>query len=235
MANGARLRVMSYNIKSFEADQSALTAVVREVAPDVLVVQEALQWWNPLTWFVNLGPRFGLVQVLSGLVPLGNAVFTAPRIQVHERWIVRYPVVIGHSLRTAVFARCSIAGAAFLIAGSHLSTDAATRLRQAGVLKAALNRAEAERSAPVMLGIDVNETAAGPAWRTVAAGLVDVAEKTGQGELPTFPTSGAFERIDAIFVDPRCSVLGYRIIDTPQSRVASDHFPILAEVALPGA
>jgi endonuclease/exonuclease/phosphatase family metal-dependent hydrolase len=42
-------------------------------------------------------------------------------------------------------------------------------------------------------------------------------------------------RIDAIFADPSRSVLGYRVPDMPQTRVASDHFPLSADVALAAA
>jgi endonuclease/exonuclease/phosphatase family metal-dependent hydrolase len=94
-------------------------------------------------------------------------------------------------------------------------------------LKNALNSA----GAPVIVGVDVNETSTGPAWRTVGGGLVDAAEKTGQSDFPTFPTRNPVRRIDAIFVDPSRPVLGYRVLDTPQTRIASDHFPLLADVA----
>jgi endonuclease/exonuclease/phosphatase family metal-dependent hydrolase len=235
MEDAPRLRVMSYNIKSLRGDPAALTAVVRAISPDVLVLQEAFRWANPLTWFADLGRRFGMVQIVGGLYALGNAVLTGSPVTVHEHWVVRYPLAFGHSPRGATFVRCSIAGAGFVVVGSHLSTAAATRLRQAGVLKEALGKARDRETSPALVGMDVNETAAGSAWQLVAAGLVDPAEKTGQADVPTYPTFGASERIDAIFVDPRCSVLGYRVVDTPQSRVGSDHFPVLTELALPQA
>jgi endonuclease/exonuclease/phosphatase family metal-dependent hydrolase len=43
------------------------------------------------------------------------------------------------------------------------------------------------------------------------------------------------KRMDAIFVDPSRSVLGYRVLDMPQTRIASDHFPLSADVALAAA
>src|SRR5207237_5126199 len=103
----------------------------------------------------------------------------------------------------------------------------------ASLFKAALDRAVAEGHPPPLVGMDVNETSDGPAWQTVAAGLVDAAEATGQAGVATFPTGAPARRIDAIFVDPRCPVRRYEVVDTPDSRVASDHFPVLAEAALP--
>jgi endonuclease/exonuclease/phosphatase family metal-dependent hydrolase len=45
--------------------------------------------------------------------------------------------------------------------------------------------------------------------------------------------AGPRDRLDAIFVDPRCQVLGYEVLDSPEVRRASDHFPIVVDTALP--
>jgi endonuclease/exonuclease/phosphatase family metal-dependent hydrolase len=228
--DGTRLRVVSYNIQSLRGEEASLAGVVRELAPHVLVVQEGLSWANPLTWCANLARRFGLAHAVGGLPGLGNVVFAAAGVIVRERWIVRYPLAFGHHPRGAVFARCSFGSAAFVVAGSHLSTDAGTRLLQARLLKDGISKAAV--STPVVLGVDVNETPAGPAWRTLAEGLVDAAEATGKEDVPTFPASAPVRRLDAIFLDPRWSVLDYRVLDTERAIVASDHLPVLADVAL---
>jgi endonuclease/exonuclease/phosphatase family metal-dependent hydrolase len=222
-----RLRVVSYNIAGWSGDTAALTAAVRGLAPDVLVLQEVLRWADPRTWFIDLAGRFGMARAFGGLTAFGNAVLTSTAVTVHGWRSVRYPLMLRDGPRAALLVRCSIRGVNFVAAGSHLSTDAAIRLRQATILKNALNSA----GAPVIVGMDVNETSTGPAWRTVGGGLVDAAEKTGQSDFPTFPTRNPVRRIDAIFVDPSRPVLGYRVLDTPQTRIASDHFPLLADVA----
>ena len=224
-----RLRVVSYNIKSWGGDTAALTAVVRGLAPDVLVLQEVLRWSDPRTWFIDLAGRFGMARASGGLTAAGNAVLTSAAVTVHGWRAVRYPLVVRDSPRAAVLVRCSVGGVNFVAAGSHLSTDAAIRLRQARIMKGALRAA----GAPVVAGVDVNETSTGPAWRTIGIGLVDAAEQAGQAGVPTFPTGNPVRRIDAIFVDPARPVLNYRVVDTPQARVASDHLPLLADVGLP--
>ncbi len=233
--DGARLRLATYNIHSLRDDQAALDATVRGIAPDVLVVQEALRWFNPLTWFVDLASRFGMAHSFGGLRSQGNVVLTGSRVTVHKHWFVRYPLAFGHYPRGAVFLRCSVDGVAVLVAGSHLSPDPAMRLRQAGLFKQALHDAQAGGDVPAVVGIDVNETPDGPAWQIVAEGLLDAAEETGQGAVPTFPTSHPDRRIDAIFVDPRTTVAAYSVVDSPQSRQASDHFPVVADVVVPAA
>lgn len=223
-----RLRVVSYNIASWRQDATAVTAAVRELAPDVLVLQEVLRWADPRTWFIDLAGRFGMARAFGGLSGFGNAVLTSPAVTVHGWRVVRYPLLVTDGLRAAVLVHCSINGVSFVVAGSHLSTDATIRLRQANIMKNALNAA----SAPVIVGVDVNETSTGPAWRAVGAGLVDAAEKTGQSDIATYPTSNPVWRIDAVFADPSRPVVGYQVVDTPRTRAASDHFPLLTDVAL---
>ena len=46
------------------------------------------------------------------------------------------------------------------------------------------------------------------------------------------PCANPRERIDALFVDPRITVTDYDVIDTPETRRASDHFPIMADLEL---
>jgi endonuclease/exonuclease/phosphatase family metal-dependent hydrolase len=85
---------------------------------------------------------------------------------------------------------------------------------------------------PVLLGVDVNETASGLAWRTLADGRVDAAAAGGT-TVPTFSVRSPRRRIDAIFTDPRCQVMRCQVLDSVEVRRASDHFPLLAEVELP--
>jgi endonuclease/exonuclease/phosphatase family metal-dependent hydrolase len=227
--HASRLRVVSYNINSWSGDAAALTTSVRGLTPDVLVLQQVLSWQDPRTWFLDLAGRFGMAHAFGGLSAAGNAVLTSTAVTVHGWRVVRYPLVWPRdSPRGAVVVSCSLGGVRIVAAGSHLSTDAAIRQRQAAILKQTLNAA----GAPVVVGVDVNETSTGTAWHTVADGLVDAAEATGQADVPTFSTSAPRRRIDAIFVQPSLPVIDYRVVDTPQTRVASDHFPIYADIAL---
>jgi endonuclease/exonuclease/phosphatase family metal-dependent hydrolase len=224
-----RLRVVSYNVKGWSGDTAALIATVRGLAPDVLMLQEVLRWPDPRTWHIDLAARLGMARAYGGLTAFGNAVLTATAVTVDGWHAMRYPLTFKDSPRAAVLVRCSVEGVSFVAAGSHLSTNATIRRQQAAILKNALNAA----AAPVVVGVDVNETSIGPAWRTLAAGLVDAAEKTGQADIPTYSTRNPTRRIDAIFVDPSLPVLGYQVVDTLQTRAASDHFPLLADVELP--
>ncbi len=229
MAEGPRVRVLSYNVHGLRDDRAALAAVVRAAEPDVMILQEAPRRFRWRSRSARLASELGLVVAGGGLPALGNLVLTTLRVRVHDEWCLQFPLTPGRHMRGAVFVRCSVGGTPFVVAGSHLATDPGERPGQALVLKKAL----AEVDLPVVLGIDVNEDAEGGAWRTVAEGLVDAAVATGQAAVPTFPAAGARNRIDAVLVDPRCEVLRYEVLDSPKARRASDHFPVLVELALP--
>lgn len=224
-----KLRVLSYNVHGLRDDRAALISVVRGLAPDVVLLQEAprrLQWRARCA---GLAHDVGMVVAAGGLPALGNLLLTTLRVRVHGTWCLRYPLTAGRHLRGAVFARCSVGGTPFLAAGSHLSTDPAERPAQARRLRQELS----EVDIPVAVGGDLNESAGGEAWRTLAAGLVDAAAARDRANSHTFSCVNPYQRIDALFVDPCIDILRYEVVDTPESRRASDHFPIVADLALP--
>jgi endonuclease/exonuclease/phosphatase family metal-dependent hydrolase len=221
-----KLRVLSYNVHSLRDDRAALSAVVRGLEPDVAILQEAPRRFRWRTRSASLAHDFGLVVAAGGLPALGNLLLTSLRVRVHDAWCQRFPLTPGRHMRGAAFARCSIGSTRFVVAGSHLSTDAGERPAEATRLKRALS----EVDIPVVFGGDVNETSTGVAWRTLADGLTDAGTA---GDQPTYCCSNPRQRIDALFVDPRIEVLRYEVVDTPEARRASDHFPIVADLALP--
>jgi endonuclease/exonuclease/phosphatase family metal-dependent hydrolase len=227
------LRVMSYNVHRQADDLAALAETVQAAAPDVLIVQEAPRRFRWRTKCAALARTVGMVVAAGGLPSLGNLLLTSLRVRVEDTRCLRFPLTPGRHLRGAAFAECAVGPAdapvRFAVAGSHLSTDPAERPAQAELLRRAL----AELGAPVVFGGDLNEGPGGPAWRTVADGLVDAAVAAGCADRPTFSCARPRERIDALFVDPRLRITGYEVIDTPLTRRASDHFPILVDVALP--
>jgi endonuclease/exonuclease/phosphatase family metal-dependent hydrolase len=87
----------------------------------------------------------------------------------------------------------------------------------------------------VILGADLNEPPGGSAWQVLGAALVDGADgPRPAGPWGTFPAGAPRQRIDTVLVDPRIRVTGYRVADPPAARRASDHLPVVAELALPG-
>ncbi|WP_426506599.1 endonuclease/exonuclease/phosphatase family protein [Dactylosporangium sp. McL0621] len=220
-----KIRVLSYNLHGLKDDRRALAEVVREAAPDIAILQEAPRRFRWRQKSAYLAREFELVIGGGGLPALGNLILTNLRVRTVAEWNVRYPLTPGRHMRGAVFVRCRVGRATFVAAGSHLSTDTAERPAQAELLKARME----EVAEPLVFAGDLNENSGGAAWRMIADGLTDAA---GPDERPTFPVAAARERLDAIFVDPRITVLQYDVIDTPSSRAASDHFPVVADLEI---
>lgn len=228
MAEGF-LRVLTYNVHGQRDDRAALAEIVRGVAADVVIVQEGPRRFNWRHKSANLARAFGAVLAVGGLPSLGNLILTDMRVHVHSTRVVRFPLVPGRHMRGAAFAECSVGRRRFTIAGTHLSLDAGERATQAELLKKELSTSEA----PVVLGADLNETSGGAAWRTIADGLTDAAVWADATDRCTFPLHGPQGRIDALFVDPGIEVVRYDVVDTPLSRRASDHFPVIADLVIP--
>lgn len=238
MPRGPQLRVVSYNVHGLRGPRPALLALLRRLAPDVLVLQETPRWrWRHHG--AALAHSLGLVVAAGGLPAVGNLILADLRVTVKESWAVRFPLTPGRHLRGAAFARCLVAGSPVLVVGSHLSTDPAERPRQARALAAEL---AANESDPAVLAVDVNDEPGSPTWQTLTGSLVDCASAAGppgapgvvggSGPAPTFPADGPRRRIDAIFADPRLTVLDHRVVNLPEARRASDHLPVLAELRL---
>ncbi|MFK3982051.1 endonuclease/exonuclease/phosphatase family protein [Micromonospora sp. NPDC050397] len=231
---GVRLRVLSYNVHGQRDDVAALATAVREAEPDVVIVQEGPRRFRWRHKTAALADSLGLVVGGGGLPSLGNLVLTSLRVRVRRTWHRQFPLTPGRHMRGVVFAECAVGSATtapFVVVGSHLGTDPTERPGQAALLKRDL----AELRLPVVLGADLNENSGGAAWRTIADGLVDAAVATGRDDRCTFPCAHPRDRIDALFVDPRIVVTDYDVIDTPQTRRASDHLPVLADLLLPPA
>ena len=220
------LRVVSYNVHGLRDDRVALTGLIRDLEPDVLIAQEAPRRFRWRHKCAALADDCGMVVAAGGLPALGNLLLVSLRVRVDETWCLRYPLTPGRHMRGAAFARCTVPGAAFTVSGSHLATDPVERPAQAAQWKSALARIEG----PVIAGGDLNEGPGGGAWRTVADGLVT----PSSGSL-TFPATLPRKRLDVLFVTPDVTVERYQVLETEQARKASDHLPVLADLSLPSS
>ncbi|MEU4624352.1 endonuclease/exonuclease/phosphatase family protein [Actinoplanes sp. NPDC023801] len=224
--SGVPLRVVSYNVHGLRDDRAALTGLIRDLAPDVLVVQEAprrFRWRQKCAAFAT---ETGLVVAAGGLPSLGNLLLVSLRVRIRRSWCLRYPLTPGRHMRGAVFAEGAVRGATFTVSGSHLATDPAERPEQAAFWKAELEKIDG----PLVVAADLNEGPGGGAWRTVGDGLLGSSD-----ELPTFPASVPSRRIDGLFVTPGVTIERYEIVSTDRARVASDHLPIVADLLLPSS
>ncbi|GLY01808.1 MULTISPECIES: endonuclease/exonuclease/phosphatase family protein [Actinoplanes] len=224
--SGVPLRVVSYNVHGLRDDRAALIGLVRGLAPDVLVVQEAPRRFRWRQKCATLAADLGMVVAAGGLPSLGNLLLVSLRVAIRREWCLRYPLTPGRHMRGAVFAEGAVRGARFTVSGSHLATDPAERPAQAAFWKDELDRIEG----PVIVAADLNEGPGGSGWRMVEDGLTGSAE-----DLPTYPASLPQRRIDGLFVGGGVAIERYEIISTDRARLASDHLPVVADLILPSS
>jgi endonuclease/exonuclease/phosphatase family metal-dependent hydrolase len=224
-----RLRVVSYNVHGLRDDRQALASVVRGLRPDVVIVQEAPRRFRWRQRCADLAHEWGMLYAAGGLPSLGNLIVTSLRVQVEVAHHLQYPLTPGRHMRGAAFARCSVEGVEFVVAGTHLSTDDTERPGQARLFRDAL---VVERP-PVVCGLDVNESSDGPSWRLLAKGRVDAAVESAATDWNTYPSRAPSRRLDAVLVDPRFVVERYEVPESDAVRAASDHLPVVVDLLLP--
>lgn len=213
------MRVVSWNVRSLRDDAAGVAAALRELAPDVVLVQEAPRLWRSRAACQRLARRAGLDVVTGGRSACGNLLLTTPGVATRSSYDVRLPKRPGLHRRGGVGAVLELDARPLAVLGTHLDLDPAARLDSARRL-----RATAPAGLPLVVGADVNDEPGSPPWAALSAGLVDAGEGCG----PTFSAANRHRRIDAVLVDPRLRVVACTVVDTGP---VSDHLPVVADLA----
>ncbi|WP_241237306.1 endonuclease/exonuclease/phosphatase family protein [Brachybacterium saurashtrense] len=237
---GWDLRILTWNLCELRGDLTALIEAVRDLDPDVLLVQEAPRFVLPsarLHWFAR---RIGRRVLLGGAGGRGLALLATEEVAAQVIRRGAHPVAQTLSDLNSTYPRGVAAvrlsipgGGAVVVASTHLALQEDNRLRHAEHL-AALARGA---GAPVIVGGDLNETAEGVARSHLAPLLADPAPTTAH----TFPATAPSRRIDAVLVSDGVqvrraeAVRATETVDEARLSGASDHLPSLLEVTLPRA
>jgi endonuclease/exonuclease/phosphatase family metal-dependent hydrolase len=243
------IRLLSYNIKKGGAGREKhLADVISACRPDVVVLQEArtpsvieqlaaatgMAHWGaqegnslgfmsaqPMThveWHHPRYSRHAFLELAPSVAPM--RVFGVHLSAVHAAWTER---------RRTFELRALLAGIKQHQSGFHVLVGDFNTLAPGDVLDI--------RKLPHRLKALVWLSGGKIRWRTIQvvldAGYVDGYRSLQPGNLGyTFPTWDPHVRLDYVFVPngylPR--LLRLEIVNTPDDREASDHFPLLAEV-----
>ncbi|WP_168800520.1 MULTISPECIES: endonuclease/exonuclease/phosphatase family protein [Cellulomonas] len=225
------LRVMTYNLRGLRQEVDALVDVVRTARPDVLAVQEPPRRLLGRWRLRRFAARTGLRVAVSGGGARTTAMLVAPHRSVHDARALRLPWHPGLTRRGVAVAL--VDGVRVVVV--HLGLRADERARHVELLTGRL--AGAASGGPVLVAGDLNERPGGPSWTALLAagtGLQDAATAAG-ADHPTYPADAPRMRIDAVLVDGRMDVRAARVPDDAPVGVASDHRPLVVDVALPAA
>jgi endonuclease/exonuclease/phosphatase family metal-dependent hydrolase len=225
--------VVDYNVHNGvdpagQVDPEAMARVIEAQDPDVVVLQEVARGWVT-NGMMDLGEwmsaRLGMPYVFGPAADrqFGNAVLSRlPIVEGRAGLLGRFG---GTMERGYVWAVVDVAGTRVHVIGTHLAhrpRDRGARLRQiAALLEAWGGRA------PAVIAGDLNAEPGSPELeRFIREGLRSAQEVAGEGDLPTFPSTG--ELIDHILATPDLSLSGFA---RPFSR-ASDHLPLAVTVSV---
>jgi endonuclease/exonuclease/phosphatase family metal-dependent hydrolase len=218
------LRVMTYNIFMGGRRGTPLHELVREVSPDVLLVNESPKL--PLVWkrqCKKLADKWRMRFIGGGRKAGSNMVTVAPGIAVKamSTQIIQQPFL--KPRRGLVAAQLRIDGLLFGVVACHLNLSPERR----GEETERVIRAADRLRGPVIVAGDLNERPGGPSWAKLRqAGFID----HGSQEWLTFPADDPKARIDALLVRGNARVLhhGHPGVPIDLQVEASDHRPVLA-------
>jgi endonuclease/exonuclease/phosphatase family metal-dependent hydrolase len=205
---------MTWNVRSLRDGAAGVAEVIRSVGPEIAIVQEAPRLWRWRSKCARLARESDLVVVTGGRPAAGNLLLCAMRVRVVSSSDVLLPKRPRLHRRGAVTAVLEIDGRRLSVLGTHLDLDPSARVDSAGALRASLYD---------VIGADVNEEPAGPAWQLLSGGLVDVSA----GLPPTFSVANPRRRIDGLFGAPRLRALSCHVVECGP---VSDHKPIVADL-----
>lgn len=225
------LRVASYNIQKgmghdFKRRPRRTLAVLREMRADVVILQEADRRFGPRTSALpedqlgSLTPYAPAdLRVRPGSIGWhGNAILVHRNLKVLKTKRLALP---HFEPRGAVMAVVELDGGPLIVVGAHLALATRHRREQAAELAEFADRADM----PLIMGGDLNE------WTREGGGLAPL-QSAMKESAPgaTFPAFRPVARLDRFY---HCGGLTIKaeVHDTPMARAASDHLPIVADVA----
>lgn len=133
--------------------------------------------------------------------------------------------------RSAVWVCAEIDGQRVNVINAHLSLRSGERRAQAAALVGPDWMGHPDCADPAILLGDFNAPPYSRSYRMIASRLRDAQLSGAQGEpQPTFHTRAPVLRLDHVFVSKSVDVVRAAPVRNTLTRVASDHFPLLAEL-----
>jgi len=236
MADAPRVRVVSYNVHrcvgiDSRRDPARIADVLRETDADVVCLQEvdASPGGHDSEQTDYLARTLGMTGIAGPTIvhhagTYGNALLTRRRVlavrHVDLTYYLREP-------RGAIDVELEVEGAVLRVIATHLGLLPKERRWQVRKLLAGL---EPPRGEALVLCGDINE------WFAVGRPLRWLHRSLGRcAAVRTFPSPWPVFALDRIWVRPRACALETRAHTSRLARVASDHLPCVADVAMPSS
>jgi endonuclease/exonuclease/phosphatase family metal-dependent hydrolase len=233
------LRMMTFNIQSARHGLDAVAAVIRDAAPDVLALQEVDKG-------TTLAGGRDQAHELAGRAGFPHEVhFRAANMRGGEYGVAilsRFPVVEARHFelptprriepRTVARAVLNISGREVSVYITHLTNGgdrSDLRTRQARFIQLLMSR----DSRPKVLMGDLNDGPHSTAVLALSRRLSDAFDRSGHGSAETYPLPLFLPdlRLDYVMASAELTPIGSFVV----RRIASDHFPLVADFELQSA
>jgi endonuclease/exonuclease/phosphatase family metal-dependent hydrolase len=241
---GRTLRILTYNVHRWlgtdrQISPTRIAEVISSCDPDVVALQE-----------VRVGRvRAGEVdQAAIVASSLGMDLHFQPTIRIlgeqygiavltrHRSTVVKSGRLPTQSTRpsfekrSALWVAVEVNGQTIHVINAHLSLRSGERRTQAAALVGPDWIGHPDCADPAVLLGDFNAPPYSRSYRLIANRLQDAQLSNSFGEpQPTFHTRAPVLRLDHVFVTKSIEVVDAGPVRNPLTRVASDHFPLLAE------
>lgn len=229
--------LMTYNIHHGEGvdgklDVARIAEVVRTAAPDIVCLQEVdrnVPRSGNRDIAAELAGALGMAFVFGENLALdggayGNAILSRFPILAHEN--IPLPGPEGVEPRGCLTAQIEVHGEGVWFFNTHLGLKADERLAQATALLEHL-----PKGAPVVLAGDLNERLEDPGLKKLATVLKAALTAPSCDQPNSYPVPKPKRRIDHVFTGGGPVTQEACVLVTDASKVASDHFPVVAKIA----
>ena len=243
--DGERLRVATYNVhgcRGMDARRSEqrIAEVIAMLDVDVIGLQEL---------DLNRRRSAGVDQAALIADQLGWHRFFHPALrredeQYGDAILSRYPMKLRKAQelpsvttrvcpesRAAIWMEIETPGGAVQVINTHLGLGRRERFMQAQLLAGPEWLGSATTSDPLILMGDFNSLPSSPAFQILARQLRDVRTLVDPApSLKSFPTRLPLLAVDHILVNEGFDVNSVRIVRNAETKIASDHFPLVADL-----
>jgi endonuclease/exonuclease/phosphatase family metal-dependent hydrolase len=245
MTDGERLRVATYNVHGCRGidgrrSEQRIAEVIATLGVDVVGLQEL---------DLNRLRSEGVDQAQMIAEELGWHRLFHPAIRVGDEHygdaiVSRYPIRLRQAkelpsvttrlcpeTRAAIWVEIATSVGAIQMINTHLGLGRRERLMQAELLAGPEWLGQIDPDNPVILMGDFNSLPGSPPYRLLAGKLRDVRTLVNPPpRLRTFPTRYPLLAVDHIFVNEKLEINSVSVVRSGEIQVASDHFPIVADL-----
>ncbi|ACI58603.1 Endonuclease/exonuclease/phosphatase (plasmid) [Rhizobium leguminosarum bv. trifolii WSM2304] len=235
------IRLLTYNVHSCigsdrKLDPGRIASVIAEAQADIVALQEVDVLRRRTGGIDQAHMIASLLEMQAHFHPAlsvaeeqyGDAIITA----LPTGAVKAGPLPSIGEQRGAISVEILVGDRKLLVVNTHLGLRGRERMRQmTTLLNAGWLRGTADEPLPTILCGDFNAIPSSATYRLAARSLKDAQRAGNARPRATFPARYPLMRLDHVFVTDDLIVKQATVLENRLARVASDHLPLLAEIA----